>query len=76
MENNLIKIQTIVMKQMERLNDDAYMEDKGKEEIARANALSQNATVFIKTINIGLRIIDMQQKFNISESNLKQKIGI
>lgn len=64
------------MKQMERLNDDACMENKGKEEIARANALSQNATVFIKTINIGLRIIDMQQKFNISEDKLKQKIGI
>lgn len=76
MENNLIKIQTIVMKQMERLNDNTYMQNEGKEEIARANALSQNATVFIKTINIGLRIIDMQQKFNISESNLKQKIGI
>lgn len=76
MKDNLKQIQIMTLQQMERLSDNEYMESKGKEEIARANALSQNATTFIKTINIGLRITEMQEKFNINEIRLKEKLGI
>lgn len=61
-ENNLTEIQEMVMDEMKRLSDNEYMKDN-KDEIARANSLSQNATVYIKTINIQLRIQEMQKEY-------------
>lgn len=76
MNNNLIKMQSMLMRQMERLDDNNQMKNNGRDEIARANALSQNATTFIKTINVGLRITEMQLAYKINEEKLKEKIGI
>ena len=61
--NNLKEIQEMVMDEMKRLSDNDYMKDNGKDEIARANSLSQNATVYIKTINVKLRIQEMQKEY-------------
>ena len=72
MENNLIKIQEMLIKEMERLDNDTI----DSMEIARGNTLSQNATTYIKTINVGLRVIEMSNKFDMSKEKLHKELGI
>lgn len=64
--DGLKEIQKMTMDEMKRLNNDEHMKEYGKEEVARANALSQNATVYIKTINVTMRIEEMKQNYNIT----------
>lgn len=65
----LNKIQEMLMREMERLDNDEIMKDNTIE-IARGNALSQNAVTYIKTINAGLRIIEMQEKYGNKVKNV------
>lgn len=76
MNNNLIKMQEMLMRQMERLDDDEIMSHSNKEEVARGNALSQNATTFIKSINVGMRVIEMSEKYEIQKDKLTKDLGI
>ncbi len=69
MNNELKKIQKMLMNQMERLDNNETMKDNTIE-IARGNALSQNAITYIKTINVGLRIIEMQEKYGNKVKNV------
>ena len=57
----LKEIQKMVMNEMKRLDDNDYMKENNKNEVSRANALSQNATVFIKTINASIRLEEMKK---------------
>ena len=77
MNNNLIKIQEMLMNQMERLDtlDDKEGVNK-QEEIARGNSLSQNAVTFLKSVNVGIRVIEMSHKFEISKNRLDKELGI
>lgn len=61
----LKEIQKMVMNEMKRLDDNDYMKDN-KDEIARANALSQNATVFVKTINTSIRLEEMKREYGVN----------
>jgi len=77
MNNNLIKIQEMLMREMIRLDEvDEHTGTNVQEEISRANALSQNAMTFIKTINIGLRIIEVSSKFELSKDKLTLDLGV
>lgn len=76
MNNNLIKIQEMLLRQMKRLDDDKLMEVKGKEEVARGNTLSQSAVTFLKSINVGIRVIEMSNKMEIQKDNLTKELGI
>lgn len=69
MNNELKKIQKMLMNQMERLDNNETMKDNTIE-IARGNALSQNAVTYIKTVNVGLRIIEMQEKYGNKVKNV------
>lgn len=75
--NNLIKMQEMLMREMERLDDmdNIIGIDKG-EEISRANALSQSATTFIKSVNVGMRVIEMSNKYEIKKNKLTKELGI
>ena len=75
--NNLIKMQEMLMREMERLDDmdNTIGIDKG-EEISRANALSQSATTFIKSVNVGMRVIEMSNKYEIKKNKLTKELGI
>lgn len=77
MNNNLINMQEMLLRQMERLDelDDKIGVNK-TEEISRANALSQNATTFLKSVNTGLRIIDVSKKYEIEKDKLAQELGV
>lgn len=75
--NNLIKMQEMLMRQMERLDglDQANTENKA-EEISRANALSQSAVTFLKSVNVGLRIIEVAKKYETQKDNLTLELGV
>lgn len=76
MNNNLIKMQEMLMRQMERLDDNKLMQYNGKNEVARGNALSQSATTFIKAVNVGMRTIEMAEKYGIQKDKLTKELGI
>ena len=77
MNNNLIKIQEMLMNQMERLDTlDSRVGVNRQEEIARGNFLSQNAVTFLKSVNIGIRVIEMSHKFEMSKNTLHKELGI
>ena len=75
--NNLIKMQEMLMRQMERLDglDNSNAENKA-EEISRANALSQSAVTFLKSVNVGLRIIEVAKKYETQKDNLTLELGV
>lgn len=75
--NNLIKMQEMLMRQMERLDnlDQSIGEDKA-EEISRANALSASAVTFLKSVNVGLRIIEVAKKYETQKENLTLELGV
>ena len=75
--NNLIKMQEMLMREMERLDnmDNVIGIDKG-EEISRANALSESATTFIKSVNVGMRVIELSSKYEIKRNKLTKELGI
>ena len=77
MNNNLIKMQEMLMRQMERLDKMDY--DIGADkvvEISKANALSQSATTFLKSVNVGMRVIEMSNKYEIQKKKLTKELGI
>lgn len=72
MNNKLIKIQEMLLKEMERLSE----ENINIEEISKSNALSNSAMTYIKTINLGLRIKETAQKNEMTEKALKEELGL
>ena len=76
MNNNLIKIQEMLLRQMERLDDDILMEEKGRDEVARGNALSQSAVTFLKSVNVGIRVIEMAERTGTLKNELTKELGI
>ena len=75
--NNLIKMQEMLMRQMERLDDlDQTIGVDKTEEISRANALSQSTVTFLKSVNVGLRIIEVAKKYETQKDNLTLELGV
>ncbi len=76
MNNKILKIQEIIMRELERLDDNTYMQFASKTEIARGNAISQNACSFIKSINVGLRIMETAKDNKMQVEVLNKALGI
>lgn len=77
MKNNLIIMQEMLLRQMERLdNMDQKVGTNKSEEISRANALSQSAVTFLKSVNVGLRIIEVSKKYETDKSKLTKQLGV
>lgn len=75
--NNLIKMQEMLMRQMERLDDlDQTIGVDKSEEISRANALSESAATFLKSVNVGLRIIEVAKKYETKKEKLTLELGV
>lgn len=75
-ENKLITIQEMLMREMGRLDDNNYMQQVGVSEIARSNALTNNALTYIKAVNVQLRIKEVATKFEQTEDSIKKEIGL
>lgn len=76
MGNKIVEIQNTIFKQINRLDDDKLMNVDGKNEIARANALTNASTSFIKAVNLQLSIINAADKLNEQTDDLKRELGI
>ena len=74
--NKIIAIQELLMREMARLDDNVYMLNNGKEEVLRSNALTNNATAFLKALNIQLRIKEVAEKTHITQHSLNKELGI
>lgn len=74
--NKIIEVQDIVFEQLKRLNDKQNMEVKAKEEIERANVISNNAQTFIKALNIQLNIMQYADKSERKVSYMYNQLGL
>ena len=74
--NKIIEVQDIVFEQLKRLNNDKEMEVKAKEEIERANVISNNAQTFIKALNIQLNIMQYADKSERKVSYMYNQLGL
>lgn len=74
--NELKKIQKILLNQMERLDNEEVMKERGKREIMRSGAISQSSISFIKSIQTQLRILEMSGKYNVEVNDMNNYLGI
>lgn len=74
--NKIITIQEMLMREMSRLDDNEYMLNSGKDEVLRSNALTNNATAYIKAINVQLRIAEVADKNQVTKNALNKELGI
>ena len=74
--NKIIDVQEVVFNQLKRLNDDKVMEERGAEEIARSNVISNNAQTYIKALNIQLNIIQYAHKTDTKVKYMYQQLGL
>lgn len=62
MEKDIKNIQNYLMNRLEKLNDDKYMKDNLKGEVARSNATANTALTYIKVVNLKLRVNSLSSK--------------
>ena len=73
MNNNLIKIQNMLLKEMENLTN---LNGNISEEVLRSNALSNSALNYIKSINTQIKIKEVADKYSIKMSTFMEELGI
>ena len=71
---NVKKIQKMLMKEMERLDDDDYMEENSYDEFRRSNALSNTAQSYIKAANLNVKVFEMKQRYK--DIDIEKEVGI
>ena len=74
MNNNLIKMQEMLMRQMGRL--DSAISHEISIGVKRSGALSQNAQAYLKSINTSLRVKEMVKKKPQAEKTILEEIGV
>lgn len=62
MEKDIKNIQNYLMNRLEKLDDDEYMKDNLKGEVARSNATANTALTYVKVINLKLRVNGLSAK--------------
>lgn len=69
--NIILKMQDILVRELDRLDNDNFMEENSKEELKRSTAISQSANTIIKTVDLNMKIIKLanQTKNNLDDMN-------
>lgn len=75
-KNELKRVQKVLLNQMERLDDEEIMKERGKREIGRSGAISQSASAFIKSIQTQMKILEMSGKYNVETKDMNEYLGI
>ena len=75
MNDELFAIQKMLTKQMQRL-DQAKDSIDMEEQIAKSNAMSKVATAFIRSVNVGIKVIELSEKYSIRKEKLVKELGI
>lgn len=76
MENKLVEIQNILFDQMKKLNNEHLDLNELNIEISRSNAISTSAVVFVKTVNLGIRLLETTNNNSIVRDELNKKLGM
>ena len=74
--NELKRIQGFLLHQMERLDDEELIKTYSKREIARAGALSQQASAYAKAVANQIRILELSGKYNVEPDDMNEYLGI
>lgn len=75
-DSNLKKVQDILLKEMERLNDDELMKTYSKREIVRSGALTQQASAYVKSVGTQIKILELSVKYNGEPNDMNEFLGI
>lgn len=74
MNNRLIEMQEMIMRQIRRL--DNAISNEISIEVKRSGTLSQNAQAYLKSINTSLRVKEMVKKNPLGEKTVLEEIGV
>ena len=74
MNNRLIEMQEMIMRQIRRL--DNAISNEISIEVKKSGALSQNAQAYLKSINTSLRVKEMVKKNPLGEKTVLEEIGV
>lgn len=75
-ENELKKVQKILLNQMSRLDDEEIMKQIGNREMKRSNAISQSASAYVKSIQTQIKVLDLTQRYNTNANDINKFLGI
>lgn len=75
MNNSLLEIQALMLKQMHRL-DDGCTRDEIQLEIGRSGALSQNAQAYLKSVATSIKVKEMVKNNPNAEGTILKEIGV
>jgi hypothetical protein len=76
MNNQIIELQEMLFRQAQRLDDDGTMSTEGKEEIARANSLTNTSIAYIKAVNTQMSIMNSAQRLGKEDKALMNELGV
>lgn len=80
MNNKIIEVQEMLFKEMKRLDDDKMLDftnnKASQQEFARATALYNMSTGFIKTLNSNLTIMQLAKRNETKYEDLMSKLGL
>lgn len=80
MNNKIIEVQEMLFKEMKRLDDDKMLDftnnKASQQEFARATALYNMSTGFIKTLNSNLTIMQLAKRNEQKYEDLMSKLGL
>ena len=73
--NNVKTIQEMLMREMQRLDNDDIMgdENRANAEVRRSNSLSNTAQSFIKATNLNIKVLELREKHGDS---VIEEVGI
>jgi len=75
-KDNIAIIQEAIMEEIVRLNDNELMAKNGKDEIARASAISQTSMAFLKSVALKLSIVKAVNGSEDKQTKLSKCVGV
>ena len=80
MNSQIIDVQAMLFKEMERLSDDSMLDfsnsKKANTEFARCNALYNMATGYIKSINASIKIMELAKREGKRTKDMIKYLGL
>lgn len=77
MNNRLLKMQEMIYRQMERIdNDELMIKGLGQREIQRSSSLTALSSAFIKNVQTGIKIKEIAKKNNEDKQSLLKELGV
>ena len=74
--NIILKMQDILVRELDRLDNDNVMEENSKEEIKRSTAISQSANTIIKTVDLNMKILKFANQTQNALDDVNNVLGI